>query len=73
VTDNRRVEDVAQEGALVDVKVMEVDPIHHKIVLAATSQPREAPPKPASEAAPAPADASDAVDAAEEPPAAPEE
>jgi small subunit ribosomal protein S1 len=72
VTDNRRVEDVAQEGALVDVKVMEVDPIHHKIVLAATSQPREAPPKPASEAAPAPADASDAVDAAEEPPA-PEE
>jgi small subunit ribosomal protein S1 len=65
VTDNRRVEDVAREGSLVDVKVMEVDPIHHKIVLAATSQPREAPPKPASEAAPA--DESEAVDADEEP------
>jgi small subunit ribosomal protein S1 len=79
VTDNRRVEDVAKEGSLVDVKVMEVDPIHHKIVLAATSQPREAPPRPAAETAPASteepesedaADAADAVDAAEEPPAA---
>jgi small subunit ribosomal protein S1 len=49
VPENRRVEDVAKEGSLVDVKVMEVDPIHHKIVLAATSQPREAPPKPPSE------------------------
>jgi len=67
VTDNRRVEDVAKEGSLVDVKVMEVDPIHHKIVLAATSQPREAPPKPVSEVPPAPADESDAADAAEEP------
>jgi small subunit ribosomal protein S1 len=76
VTDNRRVEDVAKEGSLVDVKVMEVDPIHHKIVLAATSQPREAPPRPAAETAPASTeepeseDAADAVDAAEEPPAA---
>jgi small subunit ribosomal protein S1 len=76
VTDNRRVEDVAKEGSLVDVKVMEVDPIHHKIVLAATSQPREAPPRPAAEAAPVPeeesepVDAADAADAAEEPPAA---
>jgi small subunit ribosomal protein S1 len=39
--ENKRVEDVAKEGWNVDVKVMEVDPIHHKIVLAATSQPRQ--------------------------------
>jgi small subunit ribosomal protein S1 len=39
--DNRKIEDVAKEGWQVDVKVMEVDPIHHKIVLAATSQPRQ--------------------------------
>jgi len=36
---NKKLEDVAQEGWTVDVKVMEVDPIHHKIVLAATGSP----------------------------------
>jgi small subunit ribosomal protein S1 len=49
--DSRRIEEVAKEGWTVDVKVMEVDPIHHKIVLAATSQPRQ----PAEPVAPAPA------------------
>lgn len=49
VPDNQKIEDVAKEGSLVDVKVMEVDPIHHKIVLAATSQPREGPPPPEPE------------------------
>jgi small subunit ribosomal protein S1 len=77
VQDNRRVEDVAREGWLVDVKVMEVDPIHHKIVLAATSQPREAPPSAVALAAPAAPDEADAAaaddaPAAEEPPAAEE-
>jgi len=48
--ENRRIEEVAKEGWGVDVKVMEVDPIHHKIVLAATSQPRQ----PATPLAPAP-------------------
>jgi small subunit ribosomal protein S1 len=49
VPDNQKIEDVAKEGSLVDVRVMEVDPIHHKIVLAATSQPREGPPPPEPE------------------------
>ncbi|MDH3497125.1 MAG: 30S ribosomal protein S1 [Gemmatimonadota bacterium] len=43
VPEGRRLEDVAKDGWLVDVKVMEVDPIHHKIVLAATGQPRQPP------------------------------
>ncbi|HEX9727048.1 MAG TPA: 30S ribosomal protein S1 [Gemmatimonadales bacterium] len=38
---DKQLDTVAKEGWLVDVKVMEVDPIHHKIVLAATSEPRE--------------------------------
>jgi len=49
--DHRRIEEVAKEGWLVDVKVMEVDPIHHKIVLAATSQPRQPLVAPAAESA----------------------
>jgi len=67
VPDNRRVEDVAKEGALVDVKVMEVDPIHHKIVLAATSQPREAPPSAHAEAPPAEGADAAAGDEADQP------
>jgi small subunit ribosomal protein S1 len=39
--DHKKLEDVAKEGWWVDVKVMEVDPIHHKVVLAATGQPRQ--------------------------------
>ncbi len=50
VPDNRTLEDVAQTGWTVDVKVMEVDPIHHKITLAATGLPE----KPAIEDLPAP-------------------
>jgi small subunit ribosomal protein S1 len=76
VPDNRKVEDVAKDGSLVDVKVMEVDPIHHKIVLAATSQPREAPPSAHVEEAVADAaapDADDAADDAEEPSASEEQ
>jgi small subunit ribosomal protein S1 len=72
VPDNRKVEDVAKDGSLVDVKVMEVDPIHHKIVLAATSQPREAPPSAQVEEAPAMEMESDTEDEVEEP-ARPEE
>jgi small subunit ribosomal protein S1 len=70
--ENRKIEDVAKEGWTVDVKVMEVDPIHHKIVLAATSQPREpvasAPEAPAPEVTAPPAE-SPAEPAADEPPA----
>jgi small subunit ribosomal protein S1 len=73
VPDNRKVEDVAKEGSLVDVKVMEVDPIHHKIVLAATSQPREAPPSAHPEEAVAAETAPDAADDAEEPSASEEQ
>jgi small subunit ribosomal protein S1 len=72
VQDNRRVEDVAKEGWLVDVKVMEVDPIHHKIVLAATSQPREAPPSAQAGGPPVAADEVAAADGAEAPPGAEE-
>ncbi|MEX0692247.1 MAG: 30S ribosomal protein S1 [Gemmatimonadales bacterium] len=36
---SKKLEDVALEQWTVDVKVMEVDPIHHKIVLAATGLP----------------------------------
>ncbi|MEE8115960.1 MAG: S1 RNA-binding domain-containing protein, partial [Gemmatimonadales bacterium] len=53
VPDNKRLEDTAREGWLVDIKVMEVDPIHHKIVLAVTGEPREPPPR----AEPEPAEA----------------
>jgi small subunit ribosomal protein S1 len=57
--DHKKLEEVAKEGWRVDVKVMEVDPIHHKIVLAATGQPRQPAPVPAGEAAPAPAPTAD--------------
>ncbi|MCH7875490.1 MAG: 30S ribosomal protein S1 [Gemmatimonadetes bacterium] len=53
VPDNKGLEDTAREGWLVDIKVMEVDPIHHKIVLAVTGEPREPPPR----AEPVPAEA----------------
>jgi small subunit ribosomal protein S1 len=62
--ENRRIEEVAKEGWTVDVKVMEVDPIHHKIVLAATSQPRQ----PAEPVTPAPTYSEESPDAEEPPP-----
>src|SRR5688500_7773117 len=39
--------DVAYEGMLLDVRVLEVDPIHRRIVLAVTNIPEEQPPRPA--------------------------
>lgn len=38
--------DVAWEGMRLDVKVMEVDPIHRRIVLAVTGIPEDQPPRP---------------------------
>src|SRR5919202_937173 len=38
--------DVAYEGMLLDVRVLEVDPIHRRIVLAVTNIPEEQPPRP---------------------------
>jgi ribosomal protein S1 len=40
--------DAVKEGQSADLKVLEVDPIHHRIVLAAVSWPTEEPvPEPA--------------------------
>src|SRR5687767_11172825 len=39
--------DVVYEGMNLDVKVLEVDPIHRRIVLAVTNIPEEQPPRPA--------------------------
>ncbi|MGZ8493752.1 MAG: S1 RNA-binding domain-containing protein, partial [Gemmatirosa sp.] len=38
--------DVAFEGMLLDLRVLEVDPIHRRIVLAVTNIPEEQPPRP---------------------------
>ena len=38
--------DAAYEGMLLDVKILEVDPIHRRIVLAVTNIPAEQPPRP---------------------------
>ena len=38
--------DLAYEGMFLEVKVLEVDPIHRRIVLAVTSIPAEQPPRP---------------------------
>ncbi len=45
--------EVVKEGQLVDCQVLEVDPIHHRIVVAVTGYPEE----PAAPVEPAPADA----------------
>ncbi|HMA44328.1 MAG TPA: S1 RNA-binding domain-containing protein, partial [Gemmatimonadales bacterium] len=42
--------DAVKEGQAVDLKVLEVDPIHHRIVLAATGFPPEEPVKPEGQA-----------------------
>jgi small subunit ribosomal protein S1 len=39
--------DAVKEGQAVELKVLEVDPIHHRIVLAATGFPQEEAPAPA--------------------------
>ena len=38
--------DVAWEGMRLDVRVMEVDPIHRRIVLSVTNIPEDQPPRP---------------------------
>jgi len=48
--------DAVKEGQAVELKVLEVDPIHHRIVLAATGFPKEE----GGEAPPAPTPPADA-------------
>jgi len=38
--------DAVKEGQAIELKVLEVDPIHHRIVLAATGFPQEEAPAP---------------------------
>jgi small subunit ribosomal protein S1 len=56
IPDIQQPGDAVKEGQAVDVKVLEVDPIHHRIVLAAMGFPTEEPgaeAKPAAESEPA--------------------
>jgi small subunit ribosomal protein S1 len=50
IPDVQEPADAVKEGQAVEMKVLEVDPIHHRIVLAATGWPKEdggqEPPKP---------------------------
>src|SRR5689334_12834135 len=59
IPDIQQPGDAVKEGQAVELKVLEVDPIHHRIVLAATGWPKDdiIPPAPA----PAPAPASEDV------------
>jgi small subunit ribosomal protein S1 len=56
IPDVQNPADVIKEGQAVEMTVLEVDPIHHRIVLAATAWPKEeageAPPKPEEHAQP---------------------
>src|ERR1700716_2074002 len=50
IPDIQQPGDAVKEGQAVELKVLEVDPIHHRIVLAATGWPKEeAPPEPAKQ------------------------
>jgi len=40
IPDIQQPGDAVKEGQAVELKVLEVDPIHHRIVLAATDSPR---------------------------------
>ena len=63
--------DAAKEGQLLDLRVLEVDPIHHRIVLAVVGFPvDDNPPPPRAPVVDAPADADAEAESAE---AAPEE
>jgi small subunit ribosomal protein S1 len=42
IADIQNPGDAVKEGQAVELKVLEVDPIHHRIVLAATGWPQEA-------------------------------
>jgi small subunit ribosomal protein S1 len=54
IPETQDVAQVVKDGQAVDLKVLEVDPIHHRIVLAATGFPPEEPAAQASPAAPRP-------------------
>jgi len=41
IADIQNPADAVKEGQAVELKVLEVDPIHHRIVLAATGWPKE--------------------------------
>jgi len=79
IPESQDIAQVVKEGQAVDLKVLEVDPIHHRIVLAATGFPpeelaptREVAPAPAPEAVAADPEGGDPADEepdAEEPPA----
>jgi small subunit ribosomal protein S1 len=73
IPESQDIAQVVKEGQAVDLKVLEVDPIHHRIVLAATGFPPEEPGT-APEPRPAPAPEAVAAESAgdersEEPPA----
>ena len=73
IPESQDITQVVKEGQAVDLKVLEVDPIHHRIVLAATGFPPEEPGA-APEVRPAPAPEAVAAESAddepsEEPPA----
>jgi len=53
IPDVQNPADAVKEGQAVEMKVLEVDPIHHRIVLAATGWPQDdiVPPAPAAPAA----------------------
>ncbi len=59
--DDKPLQDAVREGQPVDLKVLEVDPIHHRIVLAATGYPEEPEPEPEPAAVPETAPAPPAV------------
>jgi small subunit ribosomal protein S1 len=57
IPESQDITQVVKEGQAVDLKVLEVDPIHHRIVLAATGFPPEEPgaaPEPRLAPVPAP-------------------
>jgi small subunit ribosomal protein S1 len=72
IPESQDITQAVKEGQAVDLKVLEVDPIHHRIVLAATGFPQDepaaSPAAPAPEPAAVPEPAPEA--AAEEPPTA---
>ena len=41
IPDSQQPGDAVEEGQAVELKVLEVDPIHHRIVLAATGFPKD--------------------------------
>jgi small subunit ribosomal protein S1 len=55
IPDIQQPGDAVKEGQAVELKVLEVDPIHHRIVLAATGFPKDDVGAPPLQPAPAPA------------------